>query len=176
MLKAHTLLSLILSLCLIAGCGFQLRNSTQLPAFIQSLALVSDDPYGPLSSALRREISGLKQLSDSADSQTNSNYRLHINKERIEKRTLSLGKGSSASEYLLIHTVSVTLKQANGSSFSEKQGFRELRRLTNNPDSGVSTQAEEQLLKRSMAKALAKKIALYLQSLEIPDTTPETTP
>lgn len=175
MLKAHTL-SLILSLCLIAGCGFQLRSSTQLPAFIQNLALVSDNPYGALSSALRREISGLKQLSDSTETQANSNYRLHINKERTEKRTLSLGKGSSASEYLLIHTVSVTLKQANGSNFAEESSFREQRTLTNNPDSGVSTQTEEQLLKRSMADALARKIALYLQSLEVPSTTPESTP
>jgi outer membrane lipopolysaccharide assembly protein LptE/RlpB len=134
----------VLALCVLAGCGFHLRNQSALPTAV----------------ALRYQLKN----SDTtiATNAAKANYRLMLLEEGHEQRIISLDRRGLAAEYGLISTVEFELFDRANRRVLGPLKLQELRTVTNNPDNALTTSQEITLVQSDINKALAAQLARRL--------------
>ncbi len=55
-MKCIKYVMIVISIMITAGCGWHLKGQTQKPVNLRTLIMISDDPHGPLSRAVRKEL------------------------------------------------------------------------------------------------------------------------
>jgi LPS-assembly lipoprotein len=97
----------LLSVISLAGCGFQLRGSYQLPPQLQQ-ASISAPQFSEVAEQVRERftLAGVEVLESSSSAHTH----VEILRDSLTRRTLSLSASGQVAEYELIYTVDYQLR------------------------------------------------------------------
>jgi LPS-assembly lipoprotein len=147
---------------LTSACGFHLRNNISLPASVEPIYIkgANNDFYVSLRNALNA--SGIA-LSENPE---NANHVLAITKQLEDKRSSALGEGARVIEYLLVETITFELQEKNGKVVFGPETISERNAMENDSNKVVSSQQEEQILRKEMQKNLANKLLRQLQTYQ----------
>lgn len=150
----------VLALCLLAACGFHLRNQSALPTALQPIYIGGPAAGGALAVALRYQLNN----SDTSITRTpaKANYRLMLLGEGHEQRIISLDRRGLAAEYGLISSVTFELYDRDNKRLLGPVMLQELRTVANNPDNALTTSQEVQLVQTDINKALAAQLVRRL--------------
>lgn len=149
-------LSTLLSVALLAGCGFHLRDHAALPADLQPI-YIGGDASG---STIARDIR-LKLDSESIDvtpAPGVAKYLLLLSAPREEQRIVSVDRRGRIAEYGLTNGVTFELADRDGNTVFGPQRVEERRSVINNPDNVISTNEEVRLTREEMSRAVAASV------------------
>lgn len=139
---------------LLAGCGFQLRGSAQLPFATLHIAL-------PESSQLRADL--VRTIASSSQTRIVDNPKeaqavLSVLGDSQSKHILSLNSAGRVREYELVRIFTFKLDDAAGQPMLPASKIVMRRDITFNDDQVLSKEAEESLLWRDMQNDLLQQL------------------
>lgn len=153
-----------LLLCfLVAGCGFQLRGSAQLPFSTLNIAL-------PESSALRAEMARTITSSSQTrivDDPQQAQAVLSVLTDTQSKHILSLNSAGRVREYELVRNFAFQVTDPAGQSLIPRSQIVMRRDITFNDDQVLSKEAEETLLWRDMQTDLLQQLLRRLAAAKL---------
>lgn len=154
------ILTLVLSL---AGCGFTLRGSVDLPAALQTLQLESPNP----DSEIVREVRRMLRNNDVAlvETGTDATWRLGVGLEANSERVVSVNANARAGEYEI--TMSVAAQLRRGTQTIGPETLSVSRVYLADPESAVAKNEEAELIRSELRRELAQQILRRLQSLDL---------
>ena len=156
-------LLLISALLLLAGCGFHLRGSIDLPADLQRMHIQGTSKYSALGVELRRSLraNGV----DVVDSANDAQVLLKISNPEYKRRLLSVsGTSGKTAEYELQYSLDVTLQDRQGKVLLAPQALRQLRDYTYDRDNVLGKGNEEARFRVEMERDLVRQVLRRLQS------------
>jgi len=145
-----------LLMAMIAGCGFQLKGTSQEGeaqwAGVTTF-LISVDPRSELTREVTRELAAMKiSLTDEIDTPT----RLTLREERFEQRNVSLTAQARAAEMEVTLSVDFLLQQAD--TLPLEGTARVSQQMLNDPRNVVGKTEEMRLLREEMRRDLAAQV------------------
>jgi len=156
-------LMLISTLLLLAGCGFHLRGSVDLPADLQRMHIQGTSKYSALGVELRRSLraNGI----DVVDTVNEAQVVLQISAPEYKRRLLSVsGISGKTAEYELQYSLNVSLKDRQGKVLLVPQPLRQLRDYTYDRDNVLGKGNEEARFRVEMERDLVLQVLRRLQS------------
>lgn len=159
--QAALLTAAVASLGLLAGCGFHLRESVQLPDEMQSTYLQSQDRYSGVAAELRIELqaAGVEVVEDLKA----ATGVIRIIAERSDQRVLSVGSAGRASEYELFEEVSFAVEDPQGKVLLKPQTLRLTRDLVFDDTQLLGKVSEAEVIRRQMQRNLARQIMTRIE-------------
>lgn len=153
-----------ITILLLAGCGFHLRGSFELPPGLENIAIddvsTTSDIAQVLKTQLRRHnITPLKKVDD-------ANLIIVIDSEAHQRRVMTVSPEGRVQEFELMYTVSYSLlnKQNPQASVSD-QRLVVKRDLRFDETAVLGVTSEEDRLKREMVNSAAEQILRRLQNV-----------
>lgn len=146
---------LILTLCLVvtlAGCGFQMRGSYQLPPQLQQASIAAPQ-FSEIADQLRERftLAGVELV----DAQANVTA-IEIVRDSLTRRTLSLSASGQVAEYELIYTVDYLLRAPNKAAKSlQVEVFRDYQ---DDPNFALAKTREREVLVAEMREQAAQRV------------------
>ncbi|HQR04156.1 MAG: hypothetical protein JSR19_08720 [Proteobacteria bacterium] len=159
----------LLSLLLLAACGFHLRGSSDLPFDTLYIGL-------PESSDLRAQIARTIEASSKTRivrTPQESQAILTVTSNTLVKNILSLNSAGRVREYELVQTFSFHVDNGKGGTFLPQSDIVIRRDMSYSDDQILSKEAEEVLLRRDMQNDLVQQLLRRLATIH--PTAPATT-
>ncbi|WP_174888591.1 LPS assembly lipoprotein LptE [Candidatus Williamhamiltonella defendens] len=159
--KKHSLVSLLfagtigLMILTTMGCGFHLREITEVPKEFKTIILNSSDPYGPLTQFIRQELR-LNRVIILDDSQRTDLPTLRIAGSSQRTNPVSVFQDGVKAENQLSLTVSAEIL-IPGSGIYPIQ-VTVFRSFLDNPLMTLPKEAENEILTKEMMKQATKKL------------------
>lgn len=153
-----------LTVAALAGCGFQLRGSTQIP--FTSMYLGVGESSG-LGNELRRNLRSASNTTV-VDDPKQAQARFELMSETREKEVLSINSAGRAREYTLRYSIKYRVHDGKGRDFIEPSTLTLKRDVSFNEDATLAKESEESLLFRDMQSDMVQQILRRL-SLIRPD-------
>ncbi len=152
-------LSVLLSLML-SSCGFHLRKAPKFPLLMQDTWIQSPSTYGPLTSALKRQLkaNGLSLV----NTQGAASAILRIKRNTLKKHVFSVDSNARVREFELQLQVTFDVIAADGTELiSEKQEYL-AREFSFDEDQVLGKSREEELIRADMYQDMVRKIMMSL--------------
>lgn len=153
-------LFLIVTISLLNGCGFHLKNSYQLPISLQQLQLQSTDKYSEITRLVKSTL--IQYNATITDEKTASIIRL--NTEKFERGTLSLFSSGQLAEYELTYTLAYDLIITGREPRSFTVNIR--RDYLDDPQTAQAKSREREQLLREIRQQAAIKIVQQLSQIQ----------
>ena len=152
--SARKILPLTLGLLVLAGCGFQLRNSG-FNLDIDKVSVTAANRYGEFSRALERQIvdQGIDVIRPGL-----ADFTIHVLSEHSSKRPVAASSNITTSEYELRLTSRFEVVHRSGEVIISDTPLFVERRYQFNRSSLVGSAEEETLLKQEMRRDLARQL------------------
>ncbi|NQZ81482.1 MAG: hypothetical protein HRT52_10755 [Colwellia sp.] len=147
---------------LLNGCGFKLRGDYLLPNELKTLYISSTDKHGELTRLVKQHLRINKV--NVVDKFSVNIPEMHILKDSLDRRTLSVFPNGQVAAYELIYTVSYQLKFANEES--QTLSFEFNRDYQDNPNIALAKSRELSLMLSEMRREAADKILRSLASIQ----------
>lgn len=165
-LRVFALGCLVFLTSLLSACGFQMRGSYHMPAYLKNICFQSASA-GPLSKQVKQrlELSGVS-LTDSKATCSE----LTLIRDHLDRRTLSVFPNGQVAEYELIYSVEYAIftPQMRDSGEAERQfKFEIFRDYQDNPDAVLAKSREMKLILAEMRVQAADRIVRQLASLSL---------
>ena len=154
----------ILSVAVLAGCGFQLRGNATY-AF-QSLYLNSAAPPG-FNNEMKRALSGASSV-PITDTAAAAVVILDIPIVQDDKEVLSLSSAGAVREYQLVKRIAFRLHDKDGADWMPAGEITVRRSYTFNETQALARDLEEQRLQRDMQTDAIQQIVRRLQAAKKP--------
>ena len=154
------IIAMLLSSLLLTACGFQLRDSADLPPEMANTHMVIENEYSDL--ARRLEVL-LTQSGVNLVSPEQATAFLEVPVNRVVTDVLTIGDNARVREYRVSHTVEFKLLDAEGNELLSHQSLRQTRELSFDEQEILGASREQEYLQRDLANLMAR---LILQRLE----------
>lgn len=159
------LLLVVLSL---SACGFHLRGSFMLPAWMDKVYVQDLSPPNEITSYLRQ---ALKTSGASiTDSSGTATAVLLLGREKVSRRLLAASSGSRIKDYELRYEVPLTVRNKAGKVLTDEAMITVFRELVFDEAQVLAKTAEQDAMKREMMQDAVRQIMRRLQALQ-PDLT-----
>ncbi|RUO56028.1 LPS-assembly lipoprotein LptE [Pseudidiomarina homiensis] len=143
----------LLSVVSLAGCGFQLRGSYQLPPQLQQ-ASISAPQFSEVAEQVRERftLAGVEVLASSSNQYAN----IDIVRDSLTRRTLSLSASGQVAEYELIYTVDYVLRAPQRAEKAlQVEVFRDYQ---DDPNFALAKTREREVLVAEMREQAAQQL------------------
>lgn len=164
----RAMLSVVVLLGLLAGCGFQLRRELVLPPDMQVVRIEQADPYSPLARGLEQALrrAGARIVDGAADADAAVAV-LRLPRAEIAQVPLSIGVTGRVQEYALRYVVEVELVDASGRVLLALQPIELERAFSFDTAEALGSPAEAELvraeLEREMVAAILRRVEAALR-------------
>jgi len=137
---------LMITLWLLTSCGYHLRNTVELPLGLQSILLQNASIQ--LKSQIQKKLRVMKgRLLTTPEPSTTI---IHIIREKMNRRVLSLSSTGRVNEYELYYRLNFNLLDATGHTISDPQLIEISRDYFNNQQNMLGKNNEEQLIRNEI--------------------------
>jgi LPS-assembly lipoprotein len=151
---------LLSSALVLSACGFQLRDTADLPSEMASTNLVIENEYSAL--ARRLEVL-LTQSGVELVGPDQATAILEVPVNRVVTDVLTIGDNARVREYRVSHTVEFQLLDAAGKELLSRQTLRQTREISFDEQEILGASREQEYLQKDLANLMAR---LILQRLE----------
>lgn len=158
--KLCTSALLALSLLLLQGCGFQLKQGATVPSSLSPIAIGGLAEYHDLRTALTQLLSA----SDISVVKSDAATYLRIKAYESERRVLSVDGNGKVAEYELHEGARFDLVASDGKQLIEEQIVSTKQTYLNSETEVLGKQQEEEALRKDMRRNLADRIIRRLDS------------
>ena len=155
---------LVASTLLLAGCGFQLRDTAQLPPEMASTHMLIDDRYSLLARQVRMmlEQSGVQFVDGPHASAV-----LEIPENRVVTEVLTIADNARVREYRVTHTVRFRLTDAGGQELIGWQTLRQAREISFDEQKILAASREQEYVKKDLAETMARLLVARLETVYV---------
>jgi LPS-assembly lipoprotein len=153
---------LILTLLLLNGCGFHLRQAAELPTSISPIIINGVGRYSDLGKELSNRLS-----SDTVQvtwEREEANTMLNISRYHQQNRTMSVDKSGKVAQTELKHTLEFALIDASGNTLVPTQQIEVVRNYINVEEQKLGKVTEASQLAEGMRQELARQIIVRIQA------------
>jgi LPS-assembly lipoprotein len=152
----------ILALLLAAGCGFQLKGATPLPATVKTVYVATSDELSPFAVELGRALraAGATQ----AASAGTADAVVRVAHDRTGRRVLSVSARNTPQEYQVFYSVGYAIDRG-GKPAVPPQEIELSRNYSFNESDLLAKDREETILREAMARDLADLVVRRLAAL-----------
>ena len=153
--------SLVATLVLLSGCGYQLAGSAPMPAGMTRTFVDAENPASDflqsLRDALRRR--GLEIV----DTPAQSSARIIVSDDSTGQRVLSVSARNIPREYEIFYTITFEL-ETDGQTLIEPASLIATRSYTFDENQVLAKSREERVLRRALAEDLARQVVRRLEA------------
>ena len=151
-----------LAAILLGGCGFHLEGRTPLPAALKAAFVQAQDPRSDFVQSLRKSM--LISGAHPTDEKQGSTAVVHIVKDEVTRRVLSVSAANRPTEYEVTYTVQFSV-EAGDKTLLATQEVSATRSYSFDERLLLAKEHEEAVLREAMAKDLADIVMRRLASL-----------
>lgn len=146
----------------LAGCGFALRGSINLPEEWRDIYLVSASPNSELSTAVR---DGFQSNDVAVTDRATANYIIYLGNEVSERRNITIGNNARAAEFELKMSTSLSITDSKGEEVMAEIDLATQKIMTHDPENVTGKVEESRLLQREMRQELAQMVLRQVRFL-----------
>ncbi len=161
-IPGRTWITLLLTLLLLQGCGYQLRQSAELPPSISPILINGLNTYSGLGRELAHRLKSntIQVTSDRKEAKT----MLRVSRYHQKNRTLSVDSSGKVAQTELLHTLSFDLLDAAGKTLVPQQNIRVVRNYINTEEQKLGKTTEAGQLTEGMQQELVRKMIVRIQA------------
>jgi len=164
MQRRHLLVALLMltATLTLAGCGFQLRGSFNLPPNLKAVTIDGKEPYSALLVQTRELLksAGVDTPDDGAP------YTLYVTDEELGKTRFTQNQNVLYDEFMLTHEAKFELRREDGSLILKPQEVGEMTLFQDDKSTAGTKLNEENILRAELAQKLAVKILRRIQAVK----------
>lgn len=154
----------IVTLLIIAGCGFHLRGAVNLPESIKTMYVQGLNLQRGVGLTLKRHLisNGIVVVED----YQKGNAVLDILENKYERRVLSVGSSAKVSEYELYGRITFKVTDGSGAILAEEQSVEAQKDYQFNQDEVLGAGEEESVLRKDLEQRLVRSIMRRLEAIK----------
>lgn len=155
-------ITLLFTLLFLSGCGYHLRQSAQLPAFISPVIINGVGPYSDFNNELSHRLKS--DTVEVTKERSEAKTMLNISRYKKQNRTLSVDASGKMAQTEIKHTLEFALIDASGKTLVPPQSIVVVREYINTEGQKLGKVAEADQLSDGMLQELARRIVTRLQA------------
>jgi LPS-assembly lipoprotein len=160
---------LLMLISFLSACGFHLRGISNIPKWLNHVAIVSENNDKQFVSILQSRLESAKI--DVNTDPSLAQYWLIINEINLQQQIISVGASTNPRQYTLTLSVLFTLKTRKGETLKVPATINTFRQLTLNNDRILGSKDEESILIGEMKQDAVTQIIYQLGHLQNPQFT-----